>query len=64
MIEFGAKTENEFLSDFFLNWNEIAAKTENEIPLENFLKLGMNLRSRQKMIRFWTKFAEVALFCG
>ena len=59
MIEFGAKTENEFLSDFFLNWNEIEAKTENEIPLENFLKLGMNLRSRQKMIRFWTKFVEV-----
>ena len=39
-------------SENFLNWNEIAAKTENEILLENFLKIGMKWRLRQKMIRF------------
>ena len=39
-------------SQIFLKWNEIAAKTENEILVEDFLKVGMNLRLRQKVIRF------------
>ena len=45
-------------SQMFLNWNEIAAETETEILLENFPKLGMKLRLRQKMMRFWNKFVE------
>ena len=59
MIEFAAKTENEFLSDFFLNRNEIAAKTKNENLLENFLKIGLNLRLRQKMILSLNKSVEM-----
>ena len=43
MIEFEAKTGNEILLDFFLKWNEIAAKTEDEIFDENFPKIGLNL---------------------
>ena len=39
-----------FAKIFFQNWNEIVAKKENEILLENFGKIEMNLRPRQKMI--------------
>ena len=64
MIEFAAETENAFLSDFFLNWNEIAAMAENEFLLEKFLKIGMNLRLRQKMIMYLKKFVEFGWNCG
>ena len=58
MIEFAAKTENALLSEIFLHWNGIAAKKENESLLENFLKIEMNLRLRQKMIISYKKFVE------
>ena len=58
MIEFAAKTENALLSEIFLNWNGIAAKKENESLLENFLKIEMYLRLRQKMIISYKKFVE------
>ena len=63
MIEFAAETENAFLS-VFLNWNEIAAMAENEILWEKFLKIGMNLRLRQKMIMSLNKFVEIVWNCG
>ena len=51
LIEFAARTETESLLDFFCR-NEIAPKTEKEILLETFLKIGMNLQLREKMILF------------
>ena len=51
-------------SQIFLIWNEIAAKTENEILLEIILKIGMNLRLRQKMIMSLNNFVEFGWICG
>ena len=45
-------------SQFFLNWKEVSAKAENEILLKKFLKIGMNLRLRQKMIMSVNNFVE------
>ena len=58
MVEFEAKTENDILLDFFKNWNEIAAKTENETLFENLIEIGMNLRLRQKKILPRNRFVE------
>ena len=43
---------------FFLKGNEVAAKTEKEILSEKFLKLGMKLQLRQKMILSRKRFLE------
>ena len=51
-------------SQIFLNWNEIAAKAEKEILLEKFLKIGKNLRLRQKMIMSLNKFVQFGCLCG
>ena len=37
--------------EVFLKRKDIAAKTENEILLENFFEIGRNSRLRQKMIK-------------
>ena len=47
------------LSEIFFNWNEIAAKTEKAILLENFLKNGMKLRLRQKLKFSWKVFLQM-----
>ena len=39
MIEFAAETENENLSEIFLNWNESAAKTEKDIVSNKLVEL-------------------------
>ena len=51
-------------SQFFLNWNEVSAKAENENILKNFLKIGMKLRLRQKKILSSNKLVELERICG
>ena len=61
--EFAVKTENENVSEIFLNWNESVAKTK-KILSGKFLKIGMNLWLRRKMILSSNKLVELEVICG
>ena len=50
--------QNEILSEIFLNWNESAAKTENDIVFKKTCIIRNNLQLRHKMMFFQIKFVE------
>ena len=64
-IEFAAKTESEsVLERFFLNGNEMAAKTNNDIVSEEICTIELNLRPRQKKKFSQNIFSKLEGTCG
>ena len=52
------------LGEFSQNWNDTAAKTENDIVFKKTCRIRSNLGLRQKMMYSWNKFVEIDLICG